>query len=141
MTTDWAPEFLLGAYAGEGTIETYQLGSGTVNPGDLVKLSGTTASAASTVIPVVSSGDVAIGVVQRVWTAMGITWVSVVVRGKVKVTISGTVSVGAKLKAWSQHQVAAWVSGTDASNLAIGTAVQGGSSGDTLLAIVDCAAL
>jgi hypothetical protein len=72
---------------------------------------------------------------------MGSTWVSVIVHGKVKVTISGTVSVGAKLKAWTQSKSAAWVSGTDATIAAYGTAIQGGSSGDTILAIVNCAAV
>jgi hypothetical protein len=138
--TDYAPEFLLGAFAGEGTIETFQLGSGTVNPGDLVKLSSSAASAASTVVPVAASGDPVIGVVQRVWTAMGTTWVSVIVRGKVKITAGAAVSVGAKLKASTQSLAVAAVIGTDPVNAIFGTALQTASAnGDAILAIIDTA--
>ena len=139
--TDYAPEFLLGAFAGEATIETFQLGSGTVNPGDMVKLSSSAASSASTVVPIASVGDPVIGVVQRVWTAMGTTWVSVTVRGKVKVTAWGTVSIGAKLKAHDQSHVMAWVSGTDSAPAACGTTLQAAACGDTILAIIDTGAV
>ena len=137
--TDYAPEFLLGAFAGEGNIETYILGSGTVNPGDMVKLSSSAASAVSTVVPIANVGDPVIGVVQRVWTAMGTTWVSVVQRGKVKMTAWGTVSIGAKVKAHAQSVFQAWVSGTDATNAAFGTAQQAAACGDTVIVLVDTA--
>lgn len=137
--TDYAPEFLLGAFVGEGNIETYILGSGTVNPGDMVKLSSSTASAVSTVVPIVSAGDPVIGVVQRVWTAMGTTWVSVIQRGKAKMTAWGSVSIGAKVKAHSQSTFAAWVSGTDATAAAFGTAQQAAACGDTVIVMVDTA--
>jgi hypothetical protein len=139
--TDYAPEFLLGAFAGEANIETFILGSGTVNPGDMVKLSSSAASSASTVVPVANVGDPVIGVVQRVWTAMGTTWVSVVVRGKVKMTAWGSVSIGAKVKAHAQSVFQAWVSGTDAVPAAFGTALQSAACGDTVLVIVDTGAV
>jgi len=139
--TDYAPEFLLGAFAGEGNIETYILGSGTVNPGDMVKLSSSAASSVSTVVPVASVGDPVIGVVQRVWTAMGTTWVSVIQRGKVKMTAWGSVSIGAKVKAHAQSTFQAWVSGTDATAAAFGTVQQTAACGDTVLVLVETAAV
>jgi hypothetical protein len=88
------------------------------------------------VVPVASEGDPVIGVVQRVYTVMQQTWVSVIVRGKTKVTAYGSIAAGAKLKAKSQSQVEA---DADADLAAFGTALQTASSGDTIYAIVDCA--
>jgi hypothetical protein len=139
--TDYAPEFLLGAFVGEGNINTFLLGSGTVNPGDMVKLSASTASAPSTVVPVASAGDPVIGVVQRVWTAMGLTWVSVVMKGIVKMTAGAAISVGAKVKASTQTLVMAAVIGTDAITAIFGTALQAASAnGDYILVAVETTA-
>ena len=115
------------------------LGSGTVNPGDMVKLSSSAASSVSTVVPVASVGDPVIGVVQRVWTAMGATWVSVIQRGRVKMTAWGSVSIGAKVKAHAQSTFQAWVSGTDAVGAAFGTVQQAAACGDTVLVLIDTA--
>ena len=137
--TDQAPEVLLGAYVGEANTESFQLYSGTVNPGDLVKLRSTATGEPLQVVPVASAGDPVIGVVQRVYTVMGTTWVSVIVRGKTKVTATGTVSAGAKIKSYNQSIVQAFTVGSDAVNAAFGTALQTAASGDTILVIVDCA--
>jgi hypothetical protein len=72
---------------------------------------------------------------------MGTTWVAVTVHGKVKVTAWGPLTIGAKIKAHAQSTVAAWVSGSDAANAAFGTATQTAACGDTILVIVECAAL
>jgi hypothetical protein len=139
--TDYAPEFLLGAYVGEGNTNTFQLGSGTVNPGDMVKLSSSAASVPSTVVPVASAGDPVIGVVQRVWTAMGSTWVSVIMKGIVKMTAGAAISVGAKVKASTQTLVVAAVIGTDAITAIFGTALQAASAnGDYILVAVETTA-
>lgn len=138
--TDYAPEFLLGAFVGEGDIETYLLGSGTVNPGDMVKLSSSAASSVSTVVPVASAGDPVIGVVQRVWTAMGETWVSVVQRGKVKMSAGAAITIGAKVKASTQTLVVAAVIGTDPITAIFGTTQQAASAnGDYIVVLVDTA--
>jgi len=139
--TDYAPEFLLGAYAGEGNTTTFQLGSGTVNPGDMVKLTSSAASQVSTVAPVASSGDPVIGVVQRVWTAVGVSWVSVVMKGIVKMTAGAAISVGAKVKASTQTLVVAAVIGTDPITAIFGTALQAASAnGDYILVAVETTA-
>ena len=83
--TDQAPEVLLGAFVGEAHTESFQLYSGTVNPGDLVKLRSTATGYPLQVVPVASAGDSVIGVVQRVYTSTDTVWVSVIVRGKTKV--------------------------------------------------------
>ena len=105
----------------------------------MVKLLSTSTGEPLQVVPVASAGDPVFGIVQRVYTVMTQTWVSVIVRGKTKITATGSIAAGAKLKAWTQTKVAAWVSGTDAVGAAFGTALQAASSGDTIFAIVDCA--
>ena len=137
--TDQAPEVLLGAFTGEANTESFQLNSGVVNPGDMVKLLSTATGEPLQVVPVASAGDPVIGIVQRVYTVMGTTWVSVIVRGKTKITATGTIAAGAKIKAWTQTKVAAFVVGSDEINAAFGTALQAAASGDTILVIVDCA--
>ena len=134
--TDQAPEVLLGAFVGEANTESFQLASGTVNPGDLVKLNATATGMPLQVVPVASEGDPIIGVVQRVETIMGTTWVSVIVRGKTKLTAYGAIAAGAKIKAYTQSLAEA---DADADLSAFGTALQAAASGDTVLVIVDCA--
>ena len=134
--TDQAPEVLLGAFVGEANTESFQLQSGTVNPGDLVKLYATATGEPLQVVPVASEGDPVIGVVQRVYTVMGTTWVSVIVRGKTKLTAHGTIAAGAKIKAYTQSLAE---SDSSADLAAFGTALQAAASGDTILVIVDCA--
>jgi len=134
--TDQAPEVLLGAFVGEANTESFQLYSGTVNPGDLVKLRSTATGYPLQVVPVASAGDPVIGVVQRVYTSMGTVWVSVIVRGKTKVLTAGAVAAGAKIKAYGQSSV---VSDSSADLAAFGTALQAAASGDTILVIVDSA--
>jgi hypothetical protein len=137
--TDQAPEVLLGAYVGEANTESFLLNTGTVNPGDLVKLLATATGQPLQVVAA-GAGDPVIGVVQRVYTVMGQTWVSVIVRGKTKLTASAAaIAAGAKVKAAGQSTIAAYVVGTDPVNAAFGTALQNAASGDTILVIVDCA--
>ena len=88
------------------------------------------------VVPVATASDPVIGVVQRVYTVMGTTWVSVIVRGKTKVTAYGTIAAGAKIQAYTQSLVEA---DANADLAAFGTALQAAASGDTILVIVDCA--
>lgn len=134
--TDQAPEVLLGAFVGEANTESFQLYSGVVNPGDLVKLRSTATGMPLQVVPVASEGDPVIGVVQRVYTVSGTTWVSIIVRGKTKLTAYGSIAAGAKLKAYTQSLAEADAS---ADLSAFGTALQTATSGDTILVIVDCA--
>ena len=75
--TDQAPEVLLGAFVGEATSESFLLASGTVNPGDLVKLLSTATGEPLQVVPVASEGDPVIGVVQRVYAIMIILIVAI----------------------------------------------------------------
>jgi len=149
MPTDKAPEYLTGAFAGEGTIETFKAGSA-VTKGYVVKLTGDLQVEHS------ANNEKSIGVALK--AAASGEYVPVLVRGKVKLTAAGAISVGAAVKAAGSGKVQAAVttvtiptgattvtstsaqpSMTVESGIAFGVALQSASAdGDTILCIIDC---
>jgi len=102
MPTDKAPEWLLGAFAGEGNVETFKVQTGqSVSKGDVVKL------VADRTVQQSGAGDKSIGVALRTGSAGD--YIPVLVRGKVKVTAGGAISAGAAVKAGASGRVVAAV--------------------------------
>jgi hypothetical protein len=159
--TDNAPEFLLGAFVGEGNIETFWLYSSAtaITKGDPVQL--VDASTEPGTVTNWASGKVS-GFALRSYAAdaTGNTTVDVVVHGKVKLACSGAkVTAGYAIKGASAHYIcqaaitvtiptgtttvtstSAQPSMTVESGIACGVALQSsqGVAGDCILCIVNC---
>ncbi len=149
MPTDKAPEYVTGAFVGEGTVETFKAGSA-ITKGYVVKLTGDLQVGHS------ANNDKSIGIALK--SAASGEYLPVLVRGKVKLTAAGAISVGAAIKAAGSGKVqaaaatvtvpagsttvvstSAQPSMTVESGIAFGVALQSASAdGDTILCIVDC---
>jgi hypothetical protein len=150
--TDKAPEFLTGAFVGEGSIETLKLdpAASAVAKGDPVKLNG------DLQVTNHAANDKVVGIALKA-AAAGSLNLPVCTRGKLKLTAGGAIAAGAAIKGGGGSVVVAAVSTvtiptgatavtstsaqptiTVEAGIALGVALQAAAAnGDTILCLVN----